>query len=47
MLLEMIEKQRVTHEQEMRALKDGRRKGTKGLAKSKAPKTGTAGTSIN
>ena len=38
MLLEMIEKQRVAHEQEMRALKDGRKEGTEDSSKVKLPK---------
>ena len=38
MLLEMIEKQRVAHEQEMRALKDGRKEETEDSLKVKLPK---------
>ena len=38
MLLEMIERQRVAHEQEMRALKDGRKEETEDSSKVKLPK---------
>ena len=38
MLLNLIEQQRVSHEQEMKALKDGRKKRAKGSSTVKLPK---------